>query len=174
MGKREIACVSVSVKAVKAAVDAQWVEGLGILLSLNPTMSRAVVLVTRSPSDTTVLEAVLKMGETRTAKASPCFALLEAASARNVDHVNMLLDARADVNKYHPQDVEKRTALVQVVLAAVKFADSIRLPGYLKMVALLVRAGATTDQVKKGCKDKEAQLSCRGRRIVAALEGSYA
>lgn len=53
----------VSVKAVKAAVDAPWMEGLSIFLSLNPTMSRAAgILAARSPSHTTVLEVVLKMG----------------------------------------------------------------------------------------------------------------
>jgi hypothetical protein len=148
----------VSVKAVEAAVDAQWVEGLGIFLSLNPTMSRsAVILAARSPCDTTVLEVVLKMGGNPNSEGqSPCFALGEAASARNV----------------HPQDVEKRTALVQVVLAAVKSADSIRLPGYLKMIALLVRAGARTDQAKTRVAGIR-KLSSRGHRIVAALEGSY-
>lgn len=137
-------------------------------------MSRAdVILAARSPCDTTLPEADLKMGgDPNSEGQSPLFALGKAASARNVDHVNILVNAEADVNKYHPQDVEKQTALVQVVIAAVKSADSIRLPGFLKMIALLVRAGARTDQAKAKIAGI-SKLSNRGRKIVAALEGPY-
>ncbi len=81
--------------------------------------------------------------------------------------MNILLNAWADVNKYHPQDVEKRTLLVQVVLAAVKSADSIQLPGCLRMID---PSGASRPENRprenEGRRDK---FSSRRRRIVAAV-----
>lgn len=70
--------------------------------------------------------------------------------------MNILLNAVANVNKYRPQDVEKRTVLVQVVLAAVKSAGSMQLLGCLGMVAL---PGASRAESRlgenEGYRDKE-------------------